>query len=177
MGTVQPFLVLSVCLMLAHLASGGEEEKGSFIPKVPLRYEKDFTSQKWALTEWKEGDRPYLKDLAKREAWYKEKHGENWKGKIYQWGRDKTVAKYIMSPGVWAFEVYWMEDMLKHFQPRTPQKGKSAEPNPRVYSLGGGETVTDLYILAPYGFIHFNPATKKAKYFGLDVSKQYPWYP
>ena len=146
-------IILCLCVTASVLAenkepvtAGGPAGKDKGVTDA-LRYEKDFKGQEWALTKWKDGTRPYPKDLKKREDWYRERNGEDWKGKLYRWGRNTIFEKSIMSPGVWAYEVYWMDGMMKHYR-KGPGRGWTA-PNPQVFSPGGQEVVSDMYLITP----------------------------
>jgi hypothetical protein len=149
--------------VVLHAAHGGE-------PAIEKDAEghikaKDNKGREWQLEDWKEGTRPYEKDLAKREEAYKKKWGENWDGPVF--------SNRIMTPGDWKWEtVVVLPDPLAT-QLRTPppnHKGYwrswgGSWPGPGVYAPGAGE-VTDCYGGAGPGYVHYDPKTKKVTFIG-----------
>jgi hypothetical protein len=120
--------------------------------------EKDAAGREWVLNKWKDGARPYPRDLGEREKWYREKHGEDWYG--------PKVAQRIYSPGDWNWEVYHSvpKDMAARLKGRHIW---GSSPNTMTFVWAPyGQEITDVYIVADSSVYHYNVVSKKSVFIG-----------
>lgn len=136
---------------------------------------KDSENKKWILHDWEDGSRPYTKDLVKREAEYKEKWGESWAGVKFSYDPRRPDRTALMSPGKWEHEVVSIKGARKEYLYPKFKAGKTLPGKSQaiVYAPGGGDTVTDIYLVGGQCFIHLDPTTKKHSIIG-DKAKDFP---
>jgi hypothetical protein len=142
--------------------------KAGDAPAGGLRQEKDASGKEWTLTDWKEGERPYKKALAEREAEYQKKWGESWRGAPHK----SQGGNYIMSPGVWKWEEFLVIPDARKSTPltyATPAHVSQA----CVYSPGGGAEVTTVWAMAGFGIYHVDAKTKQIAYAGVLPKFEY----
>lgn len=158
-------LALVLALLLTASPVCGAVQEGY----LKVRKEKDSAGREWTLKEWSESEgRPYPKSLKEREAWYRKKNGEEWYG-------PKSICR-ILSPGAWQWEE--VVTLPPELAKRVEAKKKNTHSPTRqriwgdrfwgqafVWAPGAGE-VTDIYALADYAVIHYDPATKKLSEIG-----------
>ncbi len=125
------------------------------------RREKDSAGREWVLKEWKDGTRPYPRDLGKREQSYRDRWGENWFG--------PRISQRIYTPGNWNWETYHSvpKDMAVLIKGRHIW-GNSTNVMTFVWAPGGRE-VTDVYVIADRTFYHYDPLAKRSRFIGDPV--------
>ncbi len=158
-AAVAAVAVVGIGTGVALSAAHGGEPTGT-------RKEKDSSGKEWTLTEWKEGSRPYKKNLIEREKAYKEKWGEHWAGKAYDGYR--TKGPYTCSPGTWTWEEFAVIPDGKKASPGL--KGgvwRWQKSQALVFAPGGGEEVTAVYAVTDFGMYHVDPKTKAITYAGV----------
>ncbi len=151
------FLAINILFRLS--VSSAEDENTT----AKERREKDSTGREWVLNEWKDGLRPYPKDMEEREKWYKKKWGEDWYG--------PQKGQRIYSHGNWNWEVLvtvppGMAEMIR----RKPKDEINAwGPRRRtmafVWAPDGGQA-TDIYVQAGYCFYHYDMLSKQGSFIG-----------
>jgi hypothetical protein len=144
------FSAIMVLLIVPSLILPGYADKN--------RQERDSGGREWILKEWKDGTRPYPRDLGKREQSYRDRWGEKWFG--------PRMAQRIYSPGNWKWETYHVvpKDMAVRLKGRHIW-GNSSNVMTFVWAPDGRE-VTDIYIKADSAFYHYDPLSKRSRFIG-----------
>jgi len=126
---------------------------------------KDSSGKEWVLNDWREGSRPYAKNLIEREKQYRQKWGEHWAGKTYR----LRIETHTMSPGTWKWEEFVVIPDGKKASPSPKKSGYHLwqKAQALVFAPGGCETVTDIYVIVRFGFYYVDPLTKKTIYYGF----------
>jgi RNA polymerase sigma factor (sigma-70 family) len=157
----------------------GETVKTAPTKPGEFRKEKDFAGREHMLdSSWKEGERPYRKDLATREAEYRDKHGENWAGELV-WGSRQRIA----TPGKWDYEEVVLIPGAKKALPNFKEPGGHDSRTSKwghgalVFAADGRE-VSDIYEVCSLGVYHVDTRTRAVSYIGsrtvLDAVKSIP---
>lgn len=135
-----------------------------------LRKEKDASGKEWTLTEWKEGERPYKKALAEREAEYQKKWGESWRGAPHV----SQGGHYIMSPGVWKWEEFVVIPDSRKASPGVRRNNPGWQKSQaNVFAPGGGDKVTAVWSVTSFGIYHVDATTKQISFAGVIPAYTY----
>jgi hypothetical protein len=140
-------------------------EPAASAPAKPgeLRREKDFAGREWQLTDWQEGERPYKKALAEREAEYRKKWGEDWAGVKANAGRSSG----LYSPGKWAWEDFVVLQGARKGSPGN-KAGHHRWRKAQAAVFAPGDEVTAMYVDMTHGIYHIDPFTKETVHAGVE---------
>jgi RNA polymerase sigma factor (sigma-70 family) len=141
----------------------GETVKTAPTKPGEFRKEKDFAGREWTLTDWQEGERPYKKNLAEREAEYRKKWGEDWAGVKANAGRSSG----LYSPGKWAWEDFAVLQGARKGSPGN-KAGKPRWQKAQVVVFAPGDEVTAIYVDTAHGIYHIDPFTKEMVHAGVE---------
>lgn len=149
---------INICLLFCTVQVFGADA-----PQGKARKETDSVGREWELKNWNENERrPYPKGLNEREAWYRQKWGEEWYGPINRCR--------IHNPGNWQCEVVTtvpqdIADKIKGARNHRDKWGNTFNIMIFPWAPGGGE-VSDIYVNSDNCIYHYDPVTKRSVLIG-----------